>query len=273
VLLNGLNKYYGFTENPRILLNGSSMAMSGFNREDIENLTKMQIATYAHEGVSVSDRYAMIKHFFQICPEGVKTVIYEVNHVIFSNIKTSENIYTLFYPYMDDITINNYIKEKASIKEYYIHKVIRTKRFDARLIRTIMMGYLNLYENLKTNTLDTAKLLPFVDEKEKTEVIIEQSNVKVFENTMDLIRSHNASIILVMMPIYYIKLQTFNNKGYRNLCKYFEDYCSTRKDIEFLDLNLDSAIRNTMYFSDPLHFNVYGQRHITNLISNHLIEK
>jgi hypothetical protein len=249
------------------------MAMSGFNREEIGNQTKMQIATYTHEGVSINDRYAMIEHFYQKYPVGVKTVVYEVNPVLFSNISTAENVYTIFYPYLDDKTINKYIKEKTSIKEYYTHKIIRTKRFDSRLIRFIMMGYLSKYDNLKTNALDTAALLPLIAQKGKTEVIMEQSNIIVFENTMDLIRSHNSSIVLVMMPMYYIKLQTFNSEGYRLLCNYFKVYCSSRQDVKFLDLNQNSIIFNANYFSDQLHFNVYGQRHITNLISSYLIDK
>ncbi len=272
VLINGLNNYFGFSENPEILINGSSMAMSGFNRKDIENYTGMKIASYNHEGVSIIDRYAMIRHFFQMYPEGVKTVVYEVNPVLFSNIKTAENIYTIFYPYMDDKTIDKYIKERTSIKEYYINKIIRAKRFDSRLIRLIIMGYLGKSDNLKTNTLDTATLLPLITKKGMIEIAFEKMNEELFEKTMDIISSNHANIILVMMPMYHIKLNTFRKEDYNKLCKYFKDYCSARKDIEFLDLNQDSLIYNPNYFSDPLHFNVYGQRQITHMICSHLIK-
>jgi hypothetical protein len=271
-LIHGLNKYFGFGNNPEVLLNGSSMSMSGFNREDIETLTKMKIATYTHEGVSVTDRYAMINHFFHMYPKGVKAVIYEVNPILFSNIKSAENVYTIFYPYMDDSAINKYIKEHASLKEYFINKIIRTIRFDSRLVRLIIMGYLGKYDNLKTNTLDTTELLPFIEQKGKVEVLFEKSNIEIFENTMDLIRSHNSEIVLVMMPMYYIKLQTFNSSDYERFFNYFKDYCSLREGVDFMDLNQDSITYNAGYFSDQLHFNINGQKMITNIISTKLIE-
>jgi hypothetical protein len=259
LLINGLNKYYGFNQKPEILINGSSMAMAGFNRDEIEKSTGMRIVNYSHEGVSVNDRYAMISHFFQKYTEGVKIVVYEVNPVVFSNGKTAENVYTIFYPYMDDKTIDKYIKENASIKEYYTNKIIRTKRFDSRLIRLIIMGYLGKCDNLKTNTMDTTALLPLIAQKRMTEVNMVQSNIEVFENTMDLIRSHKATIVIVMMPMYYIKLQTFNNEGYSKLCNYFKEYCSSRENIKFMDFNQNNIIYN-------------GQRYITKMISSHLTE-
>jgi hypothetical protein len=270
VLITGLNKYYGFNHHPEILINGTSMSMSGFNREEIYNFTKMNCATYAYEGVSIDDRYAMVSHFFQMFPEDVKTVVYEVNPVIFSNIKTAENSYTVLYPFMDDKTIGAHIKENVGNREYFIHRIIRTSRFDSRLIRLIVMGYLGKFENVKTNKIDTASLLPLIAEKGQKEVIIEQSSKIVFEKTMDLIKSHNSNVVLVMMPIYYIKLQTFNPEGYNNLCKYFSDYSSNNSNVSFLDLNEDRITHNAGYFSDQLHFNVYGQQQITKAISSFL---
>jgi hypothetical protein len=268
VLITGLNKYYGFDHQPEILINGTSMSMSGFNRGDIYRFTKMNCATYAYEGVSIDDRYAMVSHFFQMFPDGIKTVIYEVNPVVFSKIRTAENSYTVLYPFMDDKSISAHIKEYADTKDYYIHKIIRTRRFDSRLIRLIVMGYLGKFENVKTNKLDTAELVSLIAEKGNKEVIIEQSSKVVFEKTMDLIWSHNSNIVLVMMPMYYIKLQTFSPDGYNSLCNYLSEFCSKNKNITFLDLNRDSLIHNADYFSDQLHFNLKGQQQITDIISS-----
>jgi hypothetical protein len=272
VLINGLNKYYGFDQKPEILINGSSMAMSGFNRTDIQSITSSHVATYAQEGVSVSDRYEMINHFFHMFPQGVKTVIYEVNPVIFSNAKSAENVYTHFFPYMDDKSIDNYVKENAGTREYFANKIIRTKRFESRVIRLIVQGYLGNYDNIKTNTFDTATLTSFEEQRGEAEVVLEKSNIEIFEETMGLIRSHNSNIILIMMPMYYLKFQTFNNDGYRVLSNYFEDFSSSHEGINFIDLNRDSLIYSSEYFSDPLHFNVYGQRQITGIVGPHIID-
>jgi len=271
VLINGLNRYYGFDQKPSILINGSSMAISGFNRADIESITASHVAAYAQEGVSVSDRYEMINHFFHMFPQGVKTVVYEVNPVIFSDTKSAENVYTHFFPYMDDKSINNYIKENAGNQEYYIYKIIRTKRFESRVIRLIVQGYLGKYNSVKTNTLDTATMIYMEGQRGEAEVTLEESEIEVFEKTMELIRSHNTDVILIMMPMYYLKLQSFNSDGYRELCNYFKDFSSSHGGIRFIDLNLDSLIYNPDYFSDPLHFNVNGQRQITGIIGRILL--
>ena len=270
ILINGLNKYYGFTKDPEILISGSSMVMSGFNKRETESITSKQVSVYAHEGVSVSDRYVMINHFFSMFPSSVRTVIYEVNPVLFSNIETSDNSYTIFYPYMDNKAVDRYIKEKAGLTDYYLNNIIRTKRFDSRLIVNIAKGYLGIYDDVKTNTLDTVAIIQMREQTGKVNVKLEKANLRIFENTIDTIRSHNASIILVMMPMYYLKLQTFNKDGYNSLCQYLENYCLTRKEVNFLNLNENDIIMNADYFSDPLHFNRRGQRQITNLMGSYL---
>lgn len=272
LLLNGLNKYYGFDKHPDILVNGSSMSISGFNRTEIERSTGMRVASYSHEGVSVTDRNAMIKHFFHMYPEGIKTVIYEINPILLSDVSSAKNVYTLFYPNMDDKAIDMYIKERAGTREYITHKIVRTTRFDGRLIPTIAMGYLGKYENLKTNTMDTVPLLPLLTKQGLTEIRLEKNNIEVFENTMDLIISKNSDIILVMMPMYYMKLNTFRSSDYNALCKYLEEFSTSREGISFINLNKDSLTHNAGFFSDQLHFNVYGQRLITDIISSQLLK-
>jgi len=271
ILLTGLNKYYGIYQKPEVLINGSSMTMSGFSRTDMEQITKKKIACYSHEGVSVVERFAMIDYFFRICPQGVNTVIYEVNPLMFSSTKTADNVYTIFYPYLDNRLIDRFVKDRASNKEYYTNKIIRTKRFESRIIGDIISGYLGKYNNIKTNTLDTLAILQFIDLNGHIDVMMKQSSIEVFENTMDEIRAHNSVILLIMMPMYYLKYQTFNEEGYNKLCKYFEDYCLSASDTKFLDMNQDSIIYQAGYFSDPLHLNAYGQSYVTQKVSSYII--
>src|SRR6478735_634314 len=95
-MLKGLNKFYGFDNKPEILINGSSMTLSGFHRTDIEKKTAKRVCVYAKEGVGVEDRYAMLAQFFSEHPGTVKTVIYEVNPLLFSSKLTAANTYTIF---------------------------------------------------------------------------------------------------------------------------------------------------------------------------------
>lgn len=272
ILLNGLNKYRGINEQPDILINGSSMALSAFDKAEIESLTQLKIANYSHEGVSIDARLAMIDYFFRENPSSLKTVIYEVNPLIFSGIQTADNVYTIFYPYLDDRFMDSFVKERASKKEYLTNKIIRTKRFDSRVIPDVLRGYISSYKNIRTATLDTVMILQLADQWDKTEVLMEKSKIDVFENTMGTISSHNCNIILVMMPMYHYKFRTFNRDGYNRLCEYFENYSLSHQHITFLDLNQDSIINNSKYFSDPLHINVNGQHIISQVIGTYLLE-
>lgn len=270
ILINGLNKYCGINQRPDILINGSSMSMSAFDKTGIESITKLKIANYSHEGVSIDARLAMIDYFFRENPSSLKTVIYEVNPLIFSSVQTADNVYTIFYPYLDDRFMDRFVKDRASKREYLTNKIVRTKRFDSRVIPDVLRGYISSYKNIRTTTLDTIAILQLVDEWDMTEVSMERSKIDVFEDTMEAISSHKCEIILVMMPMYHYKFRTFNKDGYNRLCKYFEEYGLCHQHIRFLDLNQDSIINNSSYFSDPLHINVYGQKVISQIMGTYL---
>jgi hypothetical protein len=272
ILSHGLNKYRGINERPDILINGSSMSLSAFDKVEIERLTRLKIAHYSHEGASIDARLAMIDYFFRKNPSSLKTVIYEVNPLIFSSVQTADNVYTIFYPYLDDRFMDRFVKERASKREYLTNKIIRTKRFDSRVIPDVLRGYISSYKNIRTATLDTVMILPLAEQWDMTEVLMEKSKIDVFEITMQAINSHKCEIILVMMPMYHYKFRTFNRDGYNRLCEYFENYSLSHQHITFLDLNQDSIINNSKYFSDPLHINVNGQQIISQIIGTYLLE-
>ncbi|MCK5691776.1 MAG: hypothetical protein KAI08_02975 [Bacteroidales bacterium] len=272
LIFNDLKKPFKLDRDPEILINGSSMSGSGFNIWDIEERTSKDIATYIREGVSVMDRHAMIDHFFQMYPQGIETVIYEVNPVLLSGMKTAANVYTHFLPFMDDSTIDQYIKEKAPPREYYIHKYIRTTRFESRSFIGLVAGLIGFSGDVKTNSLDEGMLQPLIAEKGTEAIVINAENRAVFEKSMETISSHDANVILVMMPMHHVKLQTYKDEDYTRLCRYFEDYSASREDVSFLDMNQDSMVYDAGNFSDPLHFNAFGSKQITDIISVYLTE-
>ncbi len=273
LLFYDLKKPFNLQNHPEILINGSSMSGSGYNVWEIEERTSRQIATYIREGVSVMDRSAMIDHFFQMYPEGIQTVIFEVNPVLLSGMKTAENVYTHFLPFMDDSTIDHYVKEKAPPRAYYIHKYIRTTRFDSRNFISIVAGLFGIGGDVKTNSLDEGMIRPLLEEKGTEPIVINEENRKAFEQSMETIQDHHADVILVMMPMHIAKLQTFKEEDYEKLCRYYENFSASHDHISFLDMNRDSMIYDGGNFSDPLHFNANGSHRITDIISVYLTEQ
>jgi hypothetical protein len=269
-LINGLNKFYGLDHKSEILINGSSMSMSGFNRHEIEVQTGMKVANYSHEGASIIERMAMIRHFFRENRDKVNTVIYEVNPVMFSGNATAENVYTIFYPFLDNDIIDSYVRENATLREYLIHKIVRTKRFESRLIRYAGFGYLGKFEKVKSVGLDTTNMEDLKIKSETVKIRMDSSRMQLFESTIDFIKEQHADIILVMMPMYRDKLRTFDPAGLQRINDYFQKVSLEDPNVAFINLNTDSLINNSRLFSDPLHCNLFGQRQVTNLISTYL---
>lgn len=272
LLINGLNRYYGFNNQNEILVNGSSMAASGFNKETIERLTGKEVASYCQNGASVEDRKAMIEYYFSNQTDSKNTVIYEVNPLLLSQQLTAENVYTRFFPFMDEKSMDAYIKKNTDKLDYLIHKIIRTSRFDSGLIISILRDYFGKNENIKTNQIDNNAIKKLEEQRGKKQVIINTDQKSVFESTMDLLSDQKSQIILVMMPMYQAKLQSFDSVGYLALSKYYENYANEKPNVKYIDMNESDIVKSKYYFSDPLHFNKYGQKKLSEMISSIILE-
>ena len=262
-MLNGLNKFYGFNGKPAILINGSSMSLSGFNKSEIEKQLQTRVAIYAKEGVGVEDRHAMLQQFFSNRSQAVKTVIYELNPLLFSKTLTAANVYTIFYPFMDNKAIDKYIKNRAPAKEYFAHKFFRSSRFDALTINLAVKGYMDKYENFKTNAIDPATAYFTTKDAGKVKVEMSPEKLSVFEQSLKLVKENNARVVLVMMPIYYQKRATFDSSSYQKLDSYFRQLSGAGTNISYLDLNKPEITRNALLYSDVLHLNRDGQNSVT----------
>ncbi len=266
-LVEGLKKYYGINDSPNVLINGSSMAMNGFNRDAISKRSGKKVASYSLEGVGLGERYEMISHFYQT-NSNVEKVIFEVSPVIFESSSLSKNIYTIFYPFMDAKNMDTYIYNRAPIKDYLVHKFIRCSRFDSRLMRLIIMGFMGNFDNMKTNELSGDEIAD--DKIGFVSIPYDETKKDIFGETMNLIEANGSDVILVMMPMYKAKYLSFNPNEYTQLSDYFRNFCLNRKGFTFIDLNRKELIENTKNFSDEVHLNVNGQDEVTKMIIPYL---
>lgn len=272
LLISGLNRYYGFSEENEILINGSSMAASGFSKETIEQLSRKKTASYCQNGATVEDRKAMIEFYFSKQDNIKNIVIYEVNPLLFSKQLTAENVYTRFFPFMDEKSMDKYIRKNTTYLDYLIHKIIRTSRFDSGLIISIFRDYFGLNENVKTNQIDDNAIRNLEEHIGENQVIINVDKKSVFESTIDFLSNQKSQIIIVMMPMYQAKFQTFDSLGYLALSKYFENFAKEKSNVKYIDMNESEMVKSKDYFSDPLHFNKYGQKKLSEMISSVILK-
>jgi hypothetical protein len=259
VLLTGLNKYFGLNSNAKILINGSSMCLAGFNKAKIETSTNKSVAFYSRNGVSLEDRNIMLEHYFNTTTQKTDIVVLEVNPLLFSKRFTAANVYMLFLPFMDDLAIDKFIKSKTTFKDYCVRKLIRTSRYALDLFSLSVKGYLGMYENKKYQVLDDNALNGLKGKVNTVSVEFNSDKVALFKRTIALAENHSKKIVLVNMPIFETKMKTFKNEEYQVFISFIKDYANSHQNILFLDLNRPEITTNSNFFSDPLHVNAEGQ--------------
>jgi hypothetical protein len=268
LLLTGLNKYFGLNSNAKILVNGSSLAMAGFNRTKIESVTNKSVAFYSRNGVTLEDRKLMLEHYFNTTIQKPDIVVFEVNPLLFSKRSTAANVYMLFLPFMDDPAINEFIKNKTTFKDYFIRKFIKTSRFNLDLFSLSLNGYFGMYENKKTQVLDEKSLKGLKKRFNSVTVEFDMDKVELFKRTIAFAKSNSNKIILVNMPIFESKMQTFKNEEYQVFISFIKKYSRSHQNILFLDLNKSVKTSNPNFFSDPLHLNFQGQFEATKSLTD-----
>lgn len=272
VLLGGLNKYFGLKSDSKILINGSSLAMAGFDKVKVEKELHQSVAFYTRTGVSLQDRNAMLKHYFNQADAKTDVVVFEVNPLLFSKKFTAENVYMLFLPFIDDSSMDELIQSKTSFKEYLVRKTIRTSRYNSDLITLSTKGYLGDYRNQKNQVLDAEALSGLKKKENTTPVELDVDKIKLFESSMALLNQHSKKIILVNMPIFSTKMKTFKTEDYQKYLEYLNDFRQKNKNVYMLDLNKQDFTEDSNLFADPLHMNVTGQSKTTKALTDYIAQ-
>ena len=259
LLLKGLNKYFGLHSNAKMLVNGSSMSLAGFNKAEIESASHKSIAFYARNGVSLEDRNTMLEHYFDTTTQKTEIVILEVNPLLFSKRFTAANVYMLFLPFMDEPSMEGFIKSKTTFKDYWVRKLVRTSRYNVDLFSVSLKGYLGMYENKKTQILDANSLEGLKGQVNSVPVEFDADKVALLKKTIALVEKNSKKIILVNMPIFESKMKTFKYDEYQVFISFIKKYAQSHHNILFLDLNQQQITSDPKLFSDPLHVNDQGQ--------------
>ncbi len=266
-LLNGLNKYYGLGEKTDIALVGHSHLMLGIDKESIENETGVKVAKYTREGVNVIDRKIMIKQLLTSNTD-IKTLIYGVDAWTFSSEGLSSNSYKLFYPFLEDSAIDDYIYNNSTTSEYLTKKIIRTTRYDELLFSSSIRGYLHKWTNLKFGTIDLEKLKSNIANNQYRKIENSKYNIKIFKETLTLLKKKNIKVILLYVPTIDLLSNVLDLK-YDMTINLIDKIALEYDNVEFLNLQ-EPWSHNHKIFYDPIHLNPKGQVTITKELNKYL---
>lgn len=270
VMMKGVNNYYGLGQDSEILLIGHSHLMLATDKQRIEDETGMKVSKYCREGVNVTDRQTMVNHYLNNGhTDSLKYVLYGVDLCTFTGEGLSKNSYMLFYPFIDNSYVGSYISTQSSATDYWLHKLIRTSRFnDEGLKNSVLRGWTDNWSNLKTNTIDIENYKKKLANHDERSINMNPELIRQFTSTIDSITKRRVKVILVNTPTLDL-LNDYEPDKYRQIMQWFTDYAARDSLVEFWDFNPEYS-HDYSIFSDRLHLNQKGQQIITTEIIKRL---
>lgn len=270
-LADGLKKYYGLNTPSEILMVGHSHTMLGLDKYKIEESIHCKVAKYAIEGANVQDRFTMIKHFLHQNGDSVKIIIYDVDAFFITGEGLSKNSYKLFFPFMDDLYIDEYLRmETKSCYEYLIKKWIRTSRFTDLNLNGSLRGHLGFYSNLKYGVIDTLEYKKRIDKNDFRKITFDKQLQEKFEEILKLVSGKNIKLVLLLIPTIDILNRTEPEK-YDKAIGLLREYSQKYKNVYFLNYNYELAKEHDLFY-DAVHLNQKGNREVTARLINELKE-
>lgn len=264
ILLKGIERFYGLDQQSDVLMIGHSHLMLAVDKNKVEAETGMKISKYTREGVNVYDRYFMLKQYLDSpYSDSLKVVLYGVDMYSFVASGLSENSYTLFYPFMDEPIMNNYIRENASAKNYWLHKLLPLKRYSDALINAAVRGWRNDFSNYKSGIMDVESYKKGLDQDKQynRSIEIDPKLLALFEESINMATQRGIRFIMVNTPLVDV-LNEVNADNMEETNALFQHWADSNKLVEYWDFNPNYSSDHSLFY-DPIHLNPQGQAVIT----------
>lgn len=269
-LLAGLEKYFGLAEPADTLLIGHSHTVLGINKEMLEDDLGSRVAKYSRQGANLANRDAMIRQYINRQPGSVKTIVYGVDAHLFTSKGLSKNSLALFYPFIDDEVINEYLKKGDGLwsSNYLLRKIIHTARYSEVTISLAIRGFMENWDNYKRGTVDIGRLNKEIANDSFRKIRILNDQVEIFKNTMHYIRRKGINVVLLYIPTVDV-LNKAEPQKYNRVISKIEEIANHDDGITFLNYNTDYAHRHELFY-DPIHMNPAGQQVVTKRLASDL---
>ncbi len=266
-LQQGLYRYYGLNSSAEMALVGHSHLMLGTNKQSLENELGLSVAKYTREGVNVANRAVMIEQLLSLNPK-TQYVVYGVDAWMLTGEGLSENSHKLFYPFMGQPQVDDFVQAETSTVEFWQKKLLKTSRFDEMLISGALRGYLKNWDNLKHGTVDTLALKQNIQNGQYRTINSTLKNKAIFENTLKLLTDQNIQVFLVYVPTisYYNQAEP---EQFEAMLQYFKWLAASNQQLHYLEF-LYGWDTQHQYFFDPIHLNPTGQAAFSQALAQQL---
>ena len=270
LLKQGIDRYYGFDRDAKILVVGHSRAVHGIDGAILEQMTKKPVAKYTIQGTTLADHSMMFRHYVSEHPKSVQVAVYVVDDFLFSK-GLGSNQYRLFYPFMDNEIVDRYINSYSpSAEDYLAHKLVKLNRFSEGTVQnTARLGFLGRTEQsprAKANLEEVKRKIASINLGEQKKII--PGNIDRFLDIVQFLRSRNIKVLMIYMP--FIDLVSDQNRETRlQTTEILREVASKDSGITLIE-TADALSRRHDLFIDATHPNRAGQELYTRIIAERI---
>ncbi|SEA00787.1 GDSL-like Lipase/Acylhydrolase [Alistipes timonensis JC136] len=270
VMLHGVNAFYGLDQHSKILLVGHSHLMLATDKERMEKELNTTVSKYTREGVNVYDRKVMVHQYLSSAySDSLKICLYGVDLCTFTGKELSQNSYMLFYPFMDNAVIDDYIKGCSPATDYWLHKLLRVSRYNDDGIKgAAARGWRKDWSNRKNGVVDIPTYKKKLLNGDERHIEVEPELIAEFTKTIKMLTDRGVKVVLVNTPTLDL-LNEYEPKKYEMVVDWFTQFASNHENVEYWDFNPEYSSRHEL-FHDRLHLNAKGQQVITTEIIDKL---
>ena len=270
VMLHGVNAFYGLDQHSKILLVGHSHLMLATDKERMEKELNTTVSKYTREGVNVYDRKVMVHQYLSSAySDSLKICLYGVDLCTFTGKELSQNSSMLFYPFMDNAVIDDYIKGCSPATDYWLHKLLRVSRYNDDGIKgAAARGWRKDWSNRKNGVVDIPTYKKKLLNGDERHIEVEPELIAEFTKTIKMLTDRGVKVVLVNTPTLDL-LNEYEPKKYEMVVDWFTQFASNHENVEYWDFNPEYSSRHEL-FHDRLHLNAKGQQVITTEIIDKL---
>jgi hypothetical protein len=267
-LARGLERAYGLGTPATVLCIGHSHTALGIDETALEKELGVPVAKYARIGANVADRLVMIRQYLERQPSSVRILVYDVDAHIFTGKGLSLNSYTLFYPFMDSPSADAYVRRCTSFTDYHIRHLLKLRRFNLETCNAALRGWLRMYANLKSGTLNVERLKKEIAGGQIRHISFDDDGIKCFEETLRFVLGKGIHVVLLYIPTVDLYNQA-EPAQYARAIQLLRDFSAQFERVTFLDYNPFLAHRYELFY-DPVHLSPYGQQVVTKTLIHDL---
>lgn len=269
-MLHGVNAFYGLDRHSKILLVGHSHLMLATDKERMEKELNTTVSKYTREGVNVYDRKVMVHQYLSSAySDSLKICLYGVDLCTFTGKGLSQNSYMLFYPFMDNAVIDDYIEKCAPATDYWLHKLLQVSRYnDDGLKGAAARGWRKDWSNRKNGVVDIPTYKKKLLNGDERHIEMEPELIAEFTETIKMLTDRGVKVVLVNTPTLNL-LNEYEPEKYEMVVDWFTRFASDHENVEYWDFNPKYSSRHEL-FHDRLHLNAKGQQVITTEIIDKL---